>query len=86
MVAIRAKIAQLCDVEFEFGKYHLPLFRLPEGWTDGDAYFERLCLDGFTWRYPEQPPEYCMDTRSGLRKRSKYSPYSMGSTLVMFRQ
>jgi DNA polymerase-3 subunit alpha len=57
-IANTAKIAQLCDVEFEFGKYHLPLFRLPEGWTDGDAYFERLCLDGFAWRYPEQPPEY----------------------------
>ena len=52
-----AKIAQLCNVEFEFGKYHLPLFRLPEGWTDGDAYFEKLCLDGFAWRYPDQPPE-----------------------------
>lgn len=30
-----AKIAKLCDVEFEFGKYHLPHFQLPEGWTDG---------------------------------------------------
>ncbi len=25
------KIAQLCNVEFEFGKYHLPHFQLPEG-------------------------------------------------------
>ena len=40
------KIAQLCNVEFEFGKYHLPHFQLPEGWTDGDAYFEKLCMDG----------------------------------------
>ena len=53
-----AKIADLCNVDFEFGKYHLPLFQLPEGWTDGDAYFEKLCLDGFAWRYPAQPPEY----------------------------
>ena len=53
-----ANIARLCNVEFEFGKYHLPLFQLPEGWTDGDAYFETLCLDGFAWRYPDQPPEY----------------------------
>ena len=53
-----AKIARLCNVEFEFGKYHLPLFRLPEGWTDGDAYFEKLCLDGFAKRYPDQPAEY----------------------------
>ena len=30
-----AKIAELCNVEFEFGKYHLPHFQLPEGWTTG---------------------------------------------------
>ena len=53
-----AKIAELCNLEFEFGKYHLPLFQLPEGWTDGDAYFEKLCMDGFRRRYPEQPPAY----------------------------
>lgn len=53
-----AQIAQLCNVEFTFGKYHLPHFQLPEGWTDGNAYFEKLCLDGFARRYPTQPPEY----------------------------
>ena len=53
-----AKIAELCNVEFTFGKYHLPHFQLPEGWTDGYAYFEKLCLDGFARRYPDQPPEY----------------------------
>ncbi len=53
-----AKIADMCNVEFEFGKYHLPHFQLPEGWTDGDAYFEKLCMDGFRWRYPAESPEY----------------------------
>ena len=53
-----AKIADMCNVEFEFGKYHLPHFQLPDGWTDGDAYFEKLCMDGFRWRYPAEPPEY----------------------------
>ena len=53
-----AKIAELCNVEFQFGKYHLPHFKLPEGYTDGDAYFEKLCMDGFARRYPDQPPEY----------------------------
>ena len=52
------KIAQLCNVEFEFGKYHLPHFQLPEGWDDGEAYFRHLCLEGFARRYPGQPPEY----------------------------
>ena len=53
-----AKIAQLCNVEFEFGKYHLPTFQLPEGFTDSDAYFRKLCRDGFARRYPNDPPEY----------------------------
>ena len=53
-----AKIAELCNVDFTFGKYHLPHFRLPEGWSDGYAYFKKLCLGGFAWRYPTQPPEY----------------------------
>ena len=53
-----AKIAELCNVEFEFGKYHLPHFQLPEGWTDGEAYFKKLCLDGFARRYPDGPEEY----------------------------
>ena len=52
------RIAELCNVEFEFGKYHLPLFQLPEGWTDGEDYFRKLCLDGFARRYPDQPQEH----------------------------
>ena len=53
-----AKIADLCNLDFEFGKYHLPHFQLPEGWTDGESYFRHLCLEGFARRYPEKPPEY----------------------------
>ena len=52
------KIAERCNVEFEFGHYHLPEFRLPDGWTDAAAYFEHLCREGFVWRYPRQPEDY----------------------------
>ena len=51
------RVADLCHVEFEFGKYHLPEFRLPQGETDGDAYFEKLCWKGFDQRYPSGGPE-----------------------------
>ncbi len=47
------KVVDLCNVEFEFGKYHLPEFKLPGGETDGDAYFEKLCWKGFDQRYPD---------------------------------
>ena len=57
------RVADLCNVEFEFGTYHLPDFKLPEGYTDRDAYFERLCLDGFKRRYPKEPPEYLQQLR-----------------------
>lgn len=53
-----AKIADLCNLEFEFGKYHLPAFQLPEGFTDSEAYFRKLCWDGFARRYPDQPKAY----------------------------
>ena len=47
-----AKIAELCNVDFVFGVHHLPEFHLPDGWADGDAYFEQLCWEGFAKRYP----------------------------------
>ncbi len=52
------KIADMCNVEFEFGKYHLPEFHLPEGESDPDAYFEKLCRQGFARRYPGNPEGY----------------------------
>ena len=58
-----AKIAERCNVEFEFGKYHLPLFHCPEGY-DSWGYFSRLCNEGFSLRYPD-PPE-------GHRERLEY--------------
>ena len=57
------KIAGLCNVDFEFGKYHLPHFQLPEGYSDGYEYLEKLCLDGFARRYPDRPPEYLKQLR-----------------------
>jgi len=45
------KIAARCNLDFVFGKYHLPEFRLPAGETDAFAYLEKLCLDGYKKRY-----------------------------------
>ena len=52
------KIAELCNMDFQFGTYHLPEFKLPEGYTDGDAYFEKLCREGYQRRYPDDPEGY----------------------------
>ncbi|MEG1072287.1 MAG: DNA polymerase III subunit alpha [Oscillospiraceae bacterium] len=52
------KIADMCNLDFEFGTYHLPKFQLPEGYTESWDYFTKLCGDGFAARYPDAPPEY----------------------------
>ena len=49
------KIADRCNLEFVFNEYHLPSFPVPEGFTN-EAYFRKLCEDGFRERY-ENPPE-----------------------------
>ena len=46
------KIAERCQVEFEFGKYHLPEFDVPEGYT-ALQYLQKLCDEGFAKRYPD---------------------------------
>ena len=45
-----AKIAEMCHLEFEFGKYHLPEFQLPEGY-DSFSYLKKLCDEGYRTRY-----------------------------------
>lgn len=51
------RIADQCSLEITFGTYHLPEFKLPEGYTNL-AYFQKLCLEGFARRYPEAPEAY----------------------------
>ena len=45
-----AKIADMCNLEFTFGKYHLPEFQLPPGY-DSAAYLKKLCDEGYQARY-----------------------------------
>jgi DNA polymerase-3 subunit alpha len=43
-------IAERCNVDIEFGVYHLPVFQ-PEDGTGPDAFFERICTEGAIRRY-----------------------------------
>ena len=52
-----AKIAEQCQVEFQFGTYHLPEFRYPEGY-DGESLLLKLCREGYERRYPDDPAGY----------------------------
>ena len=48
------RIADRCQFDFTFGKYHLPEFQLPEGY-DSPTYLRELCQRGFRARYGENP-------------------------------
>ena len=61
------EIARRCNVEIEFGKYHLPLYPVPEGYTSL-SYLNKLCEDGFKKRYEGVDA----DTEASLRERLKY--------------
>lgn len=50
-----ADIAERCNYDFEFGHYHLPRFKLPEGEHDSCEYLKKLCEKGFAERYPDSP-------------------------------
>ena len=54
---LTGEIADKCDFDFEFGRYHLPEFQLPPGETDSLACLKKLCEAGFKRRYPDAPPE-----------------------------
>ncbi len=47
------KIADMCNVEFEFNNYHLPEFALPEGETSA-GYLRKLCFEGLEKRFDEK--------------------------------
>ncbi len=47
------RIAEMCQVELEFGRPHLPVFPVPEGHTP-QSYLRQLCEEGLRRRYGER--------------------------------
>ncbi len=58
------EIAERCNVEFEFGNYHLPEYIPPDGKTT-DEFLRELCYKGLAKRYGAE----AMDPESGYRQR-----------------
>ena len=50
------RIADMCQLELEFGRLHLPRLDLPKGKTSDD-YLAELCWQGLKQRYPSPTPE-----------------------------
>ena len=51
------RIADRCQLEFTFGKYHLPEFKLPPDY-DSPTYLRKLCNEGFIERYGTEKESY----------------------------
>ena len=64
------KIAEKCNVDFEFNKYKLPRFDVPEGFTPF-SYLKELCEKGVEERYGEITPD--------LRERLDYELETISS-------
>ena len=55
------KIADKCNVEFEFGHTILPNYEVPEGFETHYDYLKKLCDDGLKERYGENPTKEIME-------------------------
>ncbi|MBR2213546.1 MAG: DNA polymerase III subunit alpha, partial [Eubacterium sp.] len=68
------KIADRCNVDFEFGVTKLPNFDVPEGYTSW-TYLKELCEKGLEKRYPvmrgEEDPN-CSATKEELQERLNF--------------
>ncbi len=52
------KIAEKCNLEFEFGKHHLPEYDTPKEFASSLDYLNHLAYTGFEKRYPDAPQAY----------------------------
>jgi len=70
------KIADSCNVEFDFNARYLPEYQVPPGYTQ-DEYLEKLCYEGLKERYPDASPEVRERLNYELEviKRMGYSSY-----------
>ena len=55
-----AKVAEMCNFDFEFGNTKLPYFKAPDGLSNKD-YFEKLCWEGLERRYGKDVPQANID-------------------------
>ncbi len=62
------KIAEMCDVQLEFGKYLLPPFPVPKGQTV-DGYLREICLQGIQKLYDFDPTKPIDDVQHGIVNR-----------------
>ncbi len=72
------KIAEECNVEFEFGNTILPNYDVPKEFETHYDYLKKLCDDGIKERYGEKPTQEILDRAEyeiGVIKKMGYVDY-----------
>lgn len=65
------RIAEQCELEIEFGHYHLPNFDVPDGY-DAESYLRHLCERGITQRYDDPSTGSGRGVTPEIRQRLEY--------------
>jgi len=75
-LANTGKIAERCEVTFNFDILYLPDFPTPDGTSDVE-YLTQLCHQAIPWRYSEATPEVTdrLDYELGVIKKMGYPSY-----------
>ncbi|WP_250674009.1 DNA polymerase III subunit alpha [Paraclostridium ghonii] len=70
------KIAQMCNVEFDFNTIHLPKYDVPHGYTPHE-YLRMLCFKGLNERYKNPPKEILdrLEYELGVIEKMGYVEY-----------
>jgi DNA polymerase III subunit alpha len=70
-------VAERCDLELSFGKFHLPNYQVPAGYTL-DSYLEHLAFEGLRARYGNAPSDGVVERlryELGVISRMGFSGY-----------
>jgi DNA polymerase-3 subunit alpha len=69
-------VAEMCNLELEFGRLHLPEIGLPQGKT-AELFLADLCHEGLSERYPQPTPEKTgrLDYELAVINKTKFANY-----------
>jgi len=70
------RIAEICNLELDFGRLHLPEIELPRGKT-ADQFLADLCYQGLPQRYPQPTPEITerLDYELEVIRKTRFANY-----------
>jgi DNA polymerase-3 subunit alpha len=71
-----SRIADMCNLDLEFGRLHLPEIELPEGKT-ADRFLADLCRQGLRQHYPDPTPqiEQRLDYELDVIEKTQFANY-----------